>query len=311
MWLAVVLALGCGCGRIGFAPSADAAAAGDDAGDASTDTPCWAAWRSGAPGLSPPVRVAALSVTGRDDKDHSFGADELELFFVSDRAGGLGMRDIWHATRADRGSPFVIDGPVDSLSSTADEGVFRLFSDGLRGVVTSRRAGGYDVFLAGRASRTSSGFMFEPAQTDVAAINSANDDQDPLPAEGDLALYFTRTTTTAGTEILLAQRSTPTEPFRDPVPVATLNGSNDDADPMLSPDGRVLVMTSQRADPARDLFVATRATAADAFSAPAPLAGVNTTFAEHDPLISADGCELWFASNRLGDFDIYLSTLTP
>jgi hypothetical protein len=62
---------------------------------------------------------------------------------------------------------------------------------------------------------------------------------------------------------------------------------------------------------ARDLLVAMRTTTTDAFSPPAQLAGVSTSTAEHDRVLSADGCELWFASDRVGDFDSFLSTVAP
>lgn len=80
VWLALALALTCGCGRIGFAPSTDATGpAGDTTGDTTGAISCWPAWATGAPVLSPPVRVAELSIVGVEDKDLGFGADDLEI----------------------------------------------------------------------------------------------------------------------------------------------------------------------------------------------------------------------------------------
>jgi Tol biopolymer transport system component len=64
------------------------------------------------------------------ERTPTWSTDELELFFVSDRPGGVGQLDLWHATRATREEPF---GGVENLAilnSTGDEYAPTLSVDG-------------------------------------------------------------------------------------------------------------------------------------------------------------------------------------
>ena len=82
-----------------------------------------------------------------------------------------------------------------------------------------------------------------------------------------------------------------------------------DDQPALTGDERVIVFTSNRSNNF-DLWFATRPSLADKFSAPQPLSSVNLAQkTESGPFITADGCQLYFMSDRNGTFDIYTTTL--
>ena len=85
--VAVVLVVG-GCGRIAFDPRSDGSAS-DDTGS----------------GFAPPTVVGELSSADEDD-DPTLTADALEVYFVSTRAGGQGMGDIWRSVRSTVDDPW-------------------------------------------------------------------------------------------------------------------------------------------------------------------------------------------------------------
>lgn len=226
---------------------------------------------------------------------------------MSDRAGGLGGRDVWHATRSSRTTPFVVTGPANDVSSTSNDGVFRSLPGGLTGWLSSGRAGNFDLWFASRSQTTS---PFTVSQSNLGAVNTSFDEFDPLPVRGGLGVYFGNTSS-GSTDLYFSQRTTLGVPFGSPAPLTAINVPGDDADPALSPDELVLVFTSQRLSPQRDIFIATRPTITGTFSTPVLLGTISSSSDDHDPMFSSDGCELWFASNRSGDHDIYVSTVTP
>jgi OOP family OmpA-OmpF porin len=102
--------------------------------------------------------------------------------------------------------------------------------------------------------------------------------------------------------------------FGLPTPVFELNTASNDQQPSVGRGGLEVIFTSDR--PAGqggfDLWVATRASTSDLWSAPQNLgAPVNSGAADQRPAISWDGTELYFGSTRpggLGDQDLYVST---
>jgi hypothetical protein len=59
---------------------------------------------------------------------------------------------------------------------------------------------------------------------------------------------------------------------------------------------------------ARDLFVAERPAPSGPFGAPLSVLGTNIgNQDDSDPFVTADGCELYFASDRGGSMDLYVA----
>jgi Tol biopolymer transport system component len=79
---------------------------------------------------------SGVVIPGVNTLDHdvtpTMSIDELELFFVSDRPGGVGQLDIWHATRGARSEPFGVVENMAILNSTGDEYAPSLSADGAR-----------------------------------------------------------------------------------------------------------------------------------------------------------------------------------
>jgi hypothetical protein len=102
----------------------------------------------------------------------------------------------------------------------------------------------------------------------------------------------------------------PAEPFGAPVLIGPLSSTSVDDDPSLTADRLELFFNSNRGGNS-DLWVSTRASAADPWSPPALVDGVNTVSDETTPAISADGLTLYFGSNRpggSGSYDIWMTT---
>lgn len=99
------------------------------------------------------------------------------------------------------------------------------------------------------------------------------------------------------------------EPFGKATNLTVLNSPATDADPSVSGDGLTLVFYSNRVEnQGLRLYVATRSSPLAAFGAPAPLGGVAApTMTNNDftAFVSADGQELWFSSDRAGNFDLW------
>lgn len=123
-----------------------------------------------------------------------------------------------------------------------------------------------------------------------------------VTADG-LTIYFH--THGANFDIMRATRSTLTDPFANPVPVAELNGSGDDLDPRLTVDGTQIYWTSADGDYG---LVTARANGAQ-FGATTIAYGRMNRY-ERSPLPSADDRALYFASSNqaLGFYEVRVVT---
>jgi hypothetical protein len=120
-------------------------------------------------------------------------------------------------------------------------------------------------------------------------------------------LYFS-----SGPDIYVSERL-PDGSFGPAAPVSELNSAVADIQPNVRKDGlEILFASNRRAGTDQDLYVATRASVDDPFSAPLRLGdSVNTvTASETRPSLSWDGATLLFgrAPGPEGLSDIYTST---
>ncbi|HUS30419.1 MAG TPA: hypothetical protein VMZ53_18045 [Kofleriaceae bacterium] len=77
----------------------------------------------------PPVHRIELS-SASDEGGPTMSPDGLEVFFASNRAGGLGLIDVYTARRLALGNPFGAPTLVPELSSTRDDISLSMSSDG-------------------------------------------------------------------------------------------------------------------------------------------------------------------------------------
>jgi hypothetical protein len=301
-WLPLVSLLA-GCGRLGFDANltalADAAHVAD-ASDGGSGVDCWASWRSGAPVLSAPVRVAELA-TALVESDPSVSADGSTLYFGR---GPAQNRNVYVAVRPNRGTAFGIAQVVPELDALTDNVRVTVTADGLTAIATSGTAN-YDLFQATRGSSTMA--FGSETTAPFASINDANNQIDPELTPDGLRLYYAPDG--GGQAVRLASRASVGASFGSPSPVTGLGGGTT-CDPSISPDELVIAYARVIAGK-RQLYFATRSTVGAAFGGPIVLPGLASGGVDGDPELTADGCELFFASDRGGDFDIYVVTVMP
>ena len=137
-----------------------------------------------------PSEVAnAHSPTVTDNDVQPFvTADAQELWFSSNRAGGLGVYDIYRARS--NGSSVSTAAAVLELNTNAEDQLPTVSADRLTVYLASTRPtskGGFDIWTAHR-STTQDGF---PAPTQVSELNSTTTDYPGWLSADNCRLYFT------------------------------------------------------------------------------------------------------------------------
>jgi hypothetical protein len=245
-----------------------------------------------------------------------FGAtltgDLLEVFFVSDRPGGMGDTDIWYAARGSRTDPF--DEPVllAAASSTLGDVSPAISADGLTLWVGSERElgqGGMDVW---RLQRSARGAEWGPIEN-VAALNSAEHDLPrPLGLAGSVMPLASTRAGGGSYQTFLAWRDGPEQDFATIQPLDALwtpDASMEAA--CLTDDGLFLFFTRATRDAFGDLYLAWRTSTRDPFREPIALSAINSADDERDPFLSADRFRFFFSRTRLDRkrLDIYATSI--
>lgn len=255
--------------------------------------------------FDPPELVDELSVPAKTDNP-SLTADMLELFFTSERGGG--PADVFVATRDERGLPFGPAERVDAASAPGVETSPVVSADGLTLWFASDRPGGQgdlDIWVATRTARDAAWSSAVNAET----LNSSEQDLPRPPGQRARVMPVSSDRDQPGYyQIHFAARSEPAASFGEPVHVAELSFPDESTlDGFLSDDGLILFyVTGPPIGPA-DMYVASRRSTSDPFEHHAPLDDLNTPSDERDPWLSPDGRELYFASDRSGQYDIYVA----
>jgi hypothetical protein len=210
-----------------------------------------------------PELVVELNSADRDSTPEIVG-DGLTIYFTSSRGSSgtlLDGLDVFVATRPDRSSAWGNVQLVTELSSPLGDTAPVLSADGLSLVMSSARdAGdtglgisGLDLFTSTR-STTSSPWQ---TPTPIAELNTDVVDDSAVFLDPLTLLYVSERPGSEEQDMYLARRPSITEPFGAPEPLAELNTSLEDTDPWVSPDGQVMIFSSDR-DGARDLYVVSR-----------------------------------------------------
>lgn len=275
-----------------------------DSGGAAGAAGAGGATALGAFGPSTPI-AALVDATSVDD-DPTFTADLLELYFSSDRAGGAGLSDIWVSRRTSPSLPWGAPTPVVELNLGSDDALPGVSPDGLTLWISSDRPGGfgtYDIWVSTRPSRTA------PWSAPVLAadLSSTAEDLAPQVSEDGLTMVITSTRPggPGGRDLCWSTRASPAAPWRTPVLIEGVNTAADDSEGRLMPGGLELYFRSASPAGDTDLFVARRASVADAFSAPQPITELDTAANEDDPWLSLDGRYLMYSSDQTGSTEIY------
>ena len=188
------------------------------------------------------------------------------------------------------------------LSSPGFEAKPDISDDGLTLLYASDQVGGVgdlDVWVATRPDRHSPFGV----QTNVTELNSADRDHTPTTTADELLVIFSssRPGGTGSDDAWMSTRANVNSPWNAPNEVPILNSVNRDMGFTMTPDGLVLYYTSNRPGAGGfDLYTSTRASLADGWSAPAPVAELNTQWDDRFPTVSGDNTILMFSSNRPG-----------
>jgi hypothetical protein len=154
-------------------------------------------------------------------------------------------------------------------------------------------------------------------------INSPTQEFGPAISKDGLSLYFNsdRLGTFGGPDLWVSQRASENDAWGPPVNLGpVINTAANEAVPSLSRDAHWLFFNSDRQGPAgnQDIWVSFRKHTQDDFAWEPPFnlgAGVNSAFFEAGGSYfendEGGAPLLFFTSNRLGTFDIYVSQLWP
>jgi beta-lactamase regulating signal transducer with metallopeptidase domain len=262
------------------------------------------------------------------DATPCISADGLELYFLSERAGGLGTGDIWVTKRAsindDWGPPENLGPPVNSSSWELNPYISR---DGLTLYFASLRPGGYgadDLYMATRATK-------EDDWSNVVnlgpVVNSGHYEFGTCVSADGLELYFAAYQREGGfgeLDLWVTTRETTDDDWGQPVNLGpTVNSSASESAPSLSNDGLTLFFSDHpiQVTPrpggygGTDIWVTTRATRGDPWGKPVNAGPtINSSANEDSPSISADGSILYFTSGQpgaTGTWDIWQVRILP
>ena len=81
-------------------------------------------------------------------------SDQLEIYFTSNRAGGAGAYDLYHATRVGPAAAFTPVTSLTGINSPEDDEAPSLSGDHLTLMFASSRSGSFDIWMATRETST-------------------------------------------------------------------------------------------------------------------------------------------------------------
>ena len=259
--------------------------------------------------FSAPTAVVEVASVGDNDEKPTLTSDMLEMYFLSDRAGGLGNGDVWKSLRATTSDPWGTPALVTSVSSTSRETSPAISADGLTLCVSSDRPGGQgglDIWMSTRPTRSDDWSVPVP----VTVLNSSEDEIPRPPGDHLREMPLSRRATSNDPyQIFAAWRAGASSPWTSPVPETSIDTGNVDDDGDLMDDGVTLYLSSDRLNGIQDLFVAERPDDTSPYAPPVALTALNTTaYAERDPWVSPDSSEIYFVSDRTGSRQIFHAT---
>jgi len=252
----------------------------------------------------------------------SLSPDGLSLYFGSNRPrpGGSTDTDLWVSHRSCTDCPWqtpVNLGPVvnssvgDNGPSLSLDGHLLFFTSartgvGLNDIYVSHRANPKDDLGWGPPVLLGPGVNTTAFEAGAEYVQSAED--------GVTNFYFNRGPSQAAQDIYVASITRDGETLGSGVVVAELSDETaNDAAATVRTDGREILFGSTRINGlgGLDLWIATRPSVQDAWSPPENLAPLNSGANDQQPSLSSDGRTLFFASDRSGNLDIWMSTRTP
>ena len=269
------LAVIAGCGRIGF--------------EAVEDAPLGP--------FGPPQRLDTLS-SASFDGDPSLREDRLEIYFSSERPGGLGGRDIWRATRASATTEWEPPQPETALSTASNDSNPSLSHDGL--VIFISSGDPYDIYVAARAT------VDDPWMAPVPEVELDSSTQDYASGtdlSGTRMIFASERT--GFSDLYATQRAVVAADWDAPTMITELDTSATEHGPHLSPDALTVYFTSNRFG-TEDFYVAMRPSLVEVFGSVVLLGEISTSSANEDDLwVTSDQRVYLYSSDATGNNDLY------
>jgi Tol biopolymer transport system component len=200
----------------------------------------------------PPVNLGAIVNSSSDDFSEDISADGLELYFASNRFGGMGDSDIWVAKRTTTQDDWTMPVNLGSMiNSSSGEGCPSISNDGLELYFWTNRAGGsgsFDMWVSRRTTIQDDWIMAENLGP---VSNSATWDlcTDVSP-DGLLLVFVSARPGGYGVEsndLWMMRWPAIGEPWGLPVNLGPIvNTSGNENGPCISADGSILYFSSNR-----------------------------------------------------------------
>lgn len=205
-------------------------------------------WCASRDSLSAPFNDPVEVVEVNSDSIESSPAlslNGLDLWFSSDREGGLGEADIYVSSRRGRAEPWGTPVLVPELNSEYDD-IPRppAVGDTIMPLGSRRTNDTYFTYLATRA--TPSDAFSEPVLVEELTPSGLIVVDAQLSEDGLLLLCTSVAEDDAPGDLYAAGRSSLGSPFGGLVLLRGVNSAEDDRDPWLSPDGQTLYFSSDR-----------------------------------------------------------------
>jgi hypothetical protein len=221
-------------------------------------------------------------------------SDELEFYFF---AAVLGSEDynLYVSQRPTRADAFGMPRPLTVLNSSDFESDPSISSDGLSLWFESNRArtGANSVYVATRPNLVSE-FGAPGLANGINTVNLTNSVQPFITADASEVWFVSDRPGGLGLYDIWQSKKSPSSTFLPPQVIASLNSTNDDWLPMLSPDKLTIYLNSKRAGGSNfDVFRAQRSTVNDGFPTPVPVVELNLDTDHLVGWIPADNCRIY------------------
>ncbi|MHC4508849.1 MAG: hypothetical protein ACYTAO_07820, partial [Planctomycetota bacterium] len=257
------------------------------------------------------------------DGSPAISADGLTLYFRSMRPGPH-VPSIWLTTRPTRDDPW--NTPVNAaslLSSRRVDGTPCISADGLTFYFMSGRQGGYGNEDIWACTRETTEQQWGPATNLGELVNSPAAEWRPSVSADGLTLFFesNRAGGYGDYDLYFTTRPTVSAPWGPAENLGpTVNHERLDRNPSISADGLTLFFTSDRPGGygSQDIWMTRRPTTGDPWTEPVNLGPrINSSAAEGEPSISADGRTLYFSDwpdarpGGVGNNDLWQASMEP
>ncbi len=167
--------------------------------------------------------------------------DGLTLYFYSERAGGLGGRDIYRAQRSAPGAAFDVVTNLTEINSAGMDHLPWVSADGLSMYFSSDRAGDLDIH---RTQRSSTADPWQAPER-VAELNTTAVDNGMTLTADQREIVFA-SYRLGGSDFFRAVRAPGETAFGAPELLTSISTDADDTDPAFSPSGTELYFSSTR-----------------------------------------------------------------